>query len=271
MQKKTNKLILLIILVLASSCANQKHYAWKFVKNPNLQPILVIYDDNLYTVYNKPDASFDSLMQNKPPLIDKLVDNTTLHKLKTIYDSTLIAELKQIGFQTYTEQNISEFFSLGKPSWQLLIKQITFEEYRYIFTDDLYFSDYYITYDTILSDYEMNVWLELSPINNDSMPEYNFFSSFNMADMLKGKFTYNRNERLYKYDYSFYPIIENDFVNMAKNASLKHSQYLFDFFMNQFIFFNYKKANQTKEYMTFDRVNNKVIPAYTNRFIFLSD
>jgi hypothetical protein len=264
-------IFLFALFILATSCVNQKYYAWKFIKQPDLQPVLIISNPLLYKIYNEPDANIDSLMRNKPQLIHNLLDDTTLLNLKILYDSALFTNMRQMGFEIYTEENITDFFALGKPAWQLIIKQITFEEYRFIHSDDLYFPDYHITYDTILSDFEMNVWLDFSPVNNDTLPKYRFFSSFNVTDIIKGRFVYDRIDRLYRYDYSFYPVIEQDFFDMAQNSGLKHAQYIFDFFMNQFVFFNYKKASQTKEYLTFDRDQQKIIPANTKRFIFLSD
>jgi len=261
---------LLGLLLGLTACRGPQHTAKEFVKSPQLPSILFISDPNIYTEFFRPDEIRDSLNFFKPEKIMYMMDDTVVENLKYAYDQVFVRSATERGFQMFETDSIAGFFSSDMSRWQLSLVQITIEEHRVWFQDELNFNDYSVYFDTIISEFQFNVWFELIPVDADtSVPAHVFFSSVNVSDYINGKFTYDWGTRNYTYNYTFKPVNEYDVETLIISAAMKHADYLFDFYLNRYVFFNNHKTQKNKVYYNYDQRKKKVVPALDRRFVFL--
>ncbi len=200
------------------------------------------------------------------------LDDSIVSVLKEQYDSLVMQSLREAGFSVYDHNNLTQFFGNKGLMWQLSPVQITFEEHRIWYSDELPFSEYSYYFDTIFSEYQFNVWYELSPVNGDStVPVHMLFSSVKDSDRLRGRFIFDWNLKSYRYVYDFYESDSLVFLNISADAAKKHANYLYDFFLNRYLYFNSSGKNEKYVYYTFDREKRKIEPARDNRFIFIQN
>jgi hypothetical protein len=261
---------LLALLLVLTACRGPQQTAKEFAMSPQLPSILLISDPTIYTEFFRPDEIRDSLNFFKPEKIMHMMNDSVVENLKFAYNQVFVRSASEKGFQMYETDSITSFFSSNLSRWQLSLVQVTLEEHRVWFQDELNFSDYSVYFDTIISEFQYNVWFELIPVDADtSVPAHVLFSSVSVSDYINGKFTYDWGTRNYSYNYTFNPIDVYDIETMVIAAAMKHTDYLFDFFLNRHVFFNNKKSEKTKVYYSYDRRKKKVVPALDRRFVFL--
>lgn len=262
-------LVFLIVLGL-SSCNEPLKLARHFSDNPDLPAILFISDPLVLIEFYPPDECNDSLNRYKPNKIFSMVEDSLTDAMASMFDTLFQEQSVEKGFQLYNTDSIADFFMLQKVKWQLSLVQLTFEEHRIMFSDVVNFADFDVTFDTVISSFEMNAWFELSPVNADSLlPVHLLFASANVADGIDGRFTFNKITGNYDYSYTFYPVITDDIVQLVFDASVVFSEYLFDFYMNAHVYFRLREPEKYKFYFHFDHEKSTVYPAGGNRFIFL--
>jgi len=253
------------------SCTGPKYLAKEFVKNDELPVILFIASPEIYTEFFRPVGFSDSLDFYKPEKIMHLLDDTLVSLLSEIYTNAISERIHARGFTLFEQDSIAHFFDNNYEKWQLQLVQLTFEEHRIVFEDELTFTDNSVQFDTVISEYQMNVWYELIPINADStIPNHLLFASVSAQEIISGRFVYNQIVGEYIYKYEFFEANINDIFSMVAGASVSHANYLYDFFLNRYLYFNGNTHNnKIKQYYRYDIFRNKIIPALSNRFVFL--
>jgi hypothetical protein len=270
--KIRNNRLLIIALILQTACHSPQHVVREFVSRSDLPALLYISDPAMFIQFYRPDELTDSLNYFKPEKIMYYLDDSIVQNLKTMYDQIFMKSLTEQGFSVYGPDSISAFFSVEHLRWQLSPVQITFEEHRILFSRELPFNDYTVYFDTVISEYQFNVWLELSPVNGDStIPVHLLFHSASISDKMKGRFMFDWGLRAYKYGYDFSEADSFVFQQLVENTGSIHANYLFDFFLNRYLYFEKSKQPKKRIYYTYDAQRGKAIPARDNRFIFMQN
>jgi len=256
-------------LLIIVACNPTRKIGEKFTTNPELPPILVLFEPELYINYHKPNDNVDSLLRDKPPHIDKIINNESFDTIAINYKAEFIEQLKSFGFNVFNSENISDFFSMDTTAYQMTFVQMTIEEHRVDFSDEIKLDVTSVAFDTIISVFEFNVWIDFVPVSNDTLPKHLLFSSHSVADKILGRFGYVRREGNYFYNYTFFPVNVDDIIDLSLYAAKNHANYLFDYFMNRYIYFKYRKSDRVKYYYTYDKETGKIYNANMNRFIFM--
>ncbi len=267
---KGKYLICLIFSLLILSCSSPQRVAKEFLHKKELLPILYISNSAIYTEFYRPSEILDTLNYYKPEVLSSMLDDTLAGIMMNLYDEVFVDALRMYDFQVFTADSIAAFFSESRPAWQLSLVQTSIEEHRMWFEDEITFTDYSVIWDTVISQFQYNTWFELTPVNADSaIPTHLFFASVSVSDNINGRFVYDWGARVYSYVYDFYPVDVGDLFTLVASAAMTHGSYLFDFFLNRYVYFNCKKSEKMKFYFTYDIRKRKLLPAKENRFIFL--
>ncbi len=262
--------MLLIFLLSFWNCHPVRRTAQHFVQTENLPAILFFSTPAIYTEFFRPEEQRDSLNYYKPEKIMYYLDDTFLELFSVIYDSMLVNGLRSEGFRVFEQDSLADFFSFEGQKWQFSLQQITFEEHRLIYEDEITFTEYSVVWDTVISEFQFNVWFELLPVNKDtSVPAHVFFASLSISDDLEGKFVYDWGRGVYDYVYELTEVLSSDIMSLVAVAAIKHSEYLFDFFLNRHLYFSLPESKKSRIYYTWNRVKQKPVPAGYERFIFL--
>jgi len=263
-------LISCFILIAFSGCNSPQKMAKEYVLNAEMPKILFISSPVIYSEFYRPEKLKDSLNYFKPEKIMYFIDETFLNEFSEVYDKNMISAMRDRGFAVFEPDSVASFFSGAENSWQLSLQQVTFEEHRLNYEDEITFDDYSIIWDTVISECQLNVWFELSPVNADStVPTHMFFSSVSIADDLKGRFVYSWSLGGYDYVYTFTEVEVIDLYFLMATAVLNHSDYLYDFFLNRYLHFSTPVKKTKGVYYKWDRSKQKLLPAGTARFLFL--
>jgi len=257
-------------LVFLLACSSPKRVAREYARNVDLPSILYISTPFLYTEFHRPGEMGDSLNYFKPEKLVYALGDTLAEYLLNLYDSTFTASLRNMGFPLFSVDSIADFFSSERQKWQLSLVQASLEEHRIYIEDEVTFTDFSVVWDTVISEYQYNVWFELSPVNADStVPVHLLFASTHVSDHVKGRFVYDWGARVYRYSYDFRDIIAEDFILLFKEAAITNAEYLYDYFLNRYLYFHYRNPQKIKLYYTYDHQKNKISPARGKRFIFM--
>jgi hypothetical protein len=259
-----------VLLALLSGCHTSRKMAKEFVLSEEMPAILFISSPAVYSEFFRPDQLRDSLNYFKPEKILYFIDDIFINVFSATYDKIISAGMRERGFAVFETDSVAGFFSDSGDKWQLTLQQVTFEEHRLIYEDEITFDEYSIVWDTVVSEYQFNVWFELLPVNADTtVPTHVFFASASIVDNLKGRFVYDWGKGVYDYVYSFSEVEADDLYNLIAASALTHSDYLFDFFLNRYLHFSTPAHKNKGVYYTWDRMKQKLLPAGTDRFVFL--
>lgn len=257
-------------MILLSACAGPQRLAREFADKMELPAILFISDPNILIEFYRPDEPGDSLNFFKPEKISYFLDDTLLSDVISVYNNVFVESMRKKGFRVYESDAITQFFENSVEMWQLSPVQFSFEEHRIRMFDELSFTDYSIFFDTIISEYQFNVWIELNPVNGDStVPSHLFFTSSNISDRIKGRFVYDWMKRIHRYSYDFIEVNAFSFYILTANAANSHASYLYDYFLNRYLYFHYSKSHKLKYYYSYDWNKRRIVPAKDKRFVFL--
>ncbi len=263
--------IIVFILLPQQACITPKQLAKKFVLEKILPNVLFFSDPNILTDFYRADIDTAKSAYYMPEKISYMLNDTNLRLIKQLYDSTFIEETLKYGFCLFGKDSVSQFFlAEAEQKWKLSIVQISFEEHRIMYEDKIRFMDYSVVFDTIVSEFQLNTWYELTPVNDDSLfTPFLLFASVNVYDIIRGRFQYNWKTRMYEYNYDLFEVTIDDIFNLSATAAIMHSNFLFDFFLNRYVYYNIKKPQKIKIYYSYDRFSKKIVPARNNRFIFM--
>lgn len=246
------------------SCNTNKKFAKEFVRHENLPHILFISFPDIITKFVPSDFDIDSNLAYMPPKIHSMLTDSQIADYKLKYDSVFAASSLKAGFNFYKVDSLTQFFDKSAYGWQLNLAQITIEEHRFQYWDQANYSNFTVSFDTIISFYEFNVWYELIPVNNDTAKPVVLFATEFLQDNIRGKFVYNRQTGIYVYQYEFEEVNANDIAGLITNSADIHADYLFDYFLNVYLVSN-KKINDNT-FLSYDRNRNKILNSNRKRF-----
>lgn len=272
---KTNKFLYLAALFclygLNTYCNTNKKIINEFLSKPNPPVVLYISNPEIVTKFIPSDFYADSNLAFLPAKIHNMLSDEEIISLKKQYDSLFVKSLREVGFNVLTSDSLTNFFEKSNNNWKLSLAQITIEERRFNYGDQVSFSGFDVLFDTVFSIYEFNVWFELIPINNDTIKPVVLFAGNFVQDKINGRFVFNNNSRMYEYRYKFEEIKKDDISQLVVNSASTHSDYLFDYFLNKHLAKVENKVIETENLVRFDRNRNRVVKAEKNRFFVLDN
>jgi len=211
-----------------------------------------------------PEALKDSVSLAQSAVLGKVINKTFISLLYNgIFD-----EMKKRKFKVYNEDSIASFMQKDTTAWVFNLTQIELDEFNNPYTASQQFDTMTYYQDFDLNAASINLWFEVSQQNSDQDKGRVLFSSQFITDIVDGYFKRTFFSKDVNYIYQRKDITVDDVYNMAANFGAINASYIFDYFMNEYVYKKYKGQKKPK-YMHYDPVNKTIVPAAYNRFIFM--
>ncbi len=255
-------IILGLCLLFLASCLPEQKFARDFVKKGPKIRLLVTPPDYIYKYNHKgeqiegfakmTDKEQDSALFFSSLFIQRMNDSIILEN----YVNQFIAELRASNFDVYLPDQMEEFLTDKTQAYTVNISQIQLDEYIYPFEDKEPINDtvYYRKFD--LNAMDFSVWLELSKVNAEKPRKTVLYDSESAYDSFDGNFVVDPWTSSVRYKFHLDTLSLKDIYGMCGYLAKKHGEYLFDFFMNQWVAFNMPQTQYGTYYYHFNRKRN---------------
>lgn len=268
----------IFLLSFVSSCSVERKLAKEFVKSHDSISVLLIppawiFKTNLNTFLIE---DFDNLTADEQQR--QLYDSSRF--LKNIEDTLLISRffstmessLRKYGIYTFNHDEVVEFMSKKGLAYQITLAQMELEEDIYPYRAEEVFFDtalYYEDFD--LYKVGLNTWFEISKLNDTKATNNVLYASDYVTDELEGRFTSNIFTGEVKFKYNIYPLETEDVYTLAASAGERYAAYIYDYIVNQYIYFNLPIGEVPTTYLSYDHQSGVFFPAGDRRFLFLDE
>jgi hypothetical protein len=248
----------LILLVFAASCSMERKLAQGFISNPPPVSIQLFSPETLFKYNHKGELipGFDSLNASQQDsalfadsrYIQFIDDSTYLDK----YVNAFIDELRRIGFKVFVEQSLDTFLQTQPQAYLLSMAQVEIDEYLFPLEDSASFGDstFYKSFD--LNGVDASTWFEVSKINSTKPVKTVLRSTLTATDGFQGRFLLNGFSSDVLYKYKVDSLTVKDLYELASYAGRQHADYLFDYFMNQYVSINMPQGTVRRGYLHYD-------------------
>ena len=274
---KNCKIILGLSLLFLISCLPEQKLAQNFVKSGPKIRLMVTPPDYIYK-YNHKGEEIDGFAQ----MTDKQQDSALFYNslfIQRISDSAIledyvnqfITELRKANFDVYLPGELDSFLTDRTQAYKLTISQIQLDEYTYPLEDKEPINDtmYYKKFN--LNAMDFSVWFELSKVSSEKPRKTILYDSQSAYDSFNGTFVVDPWTNSVRYKYHLDTLSLSDVYDMARYLGRKHGEYLFDFFMNQWVAFNMPPNQYSSAYYHYNRKRNLMEPTDEDRFDILND
>lgn len=259
-----------------TSCTVEEKLARGFISNPPPVSIQLITPDGLLKFSHKGEAirGFDSLTSSgqdsalyfSSKFIRRVDDSIYLEK----YINSFIDELRISGFKVFLEASIDTFLKSQPQAYILSMAQVQLDEYTYPLEDSADFGDSTFYKHIDLDAVDASSWFEISKINTQKPGKTVLFSKFTATDGFSGKFLLSGFYPTVVYKYNIDSLAVSELYELAAYAGRKHADYLFDFFMNQYVSFHMPRGESMIGYLHYDRKRGFLGITEDERFTILS-
>ena len=258
MNKITNRIFLLAAaswLLIFPSCTIEKKLGKEFLLQAPTISIQLLAPDDLYKFSHKGEQihGFDSLSEPQQDsalyassqFIRFVDDSTFLDK----YVNSFIDELRGIGFRVYVDNNVDSILRKESQAYVVNMSQIQLDEYLQPYEDSQQFGDttYYKSFD--FNAVDASAWFELNKYNVVKPVKKVLYSSFTANDGFSGNFIMNSFTNSLKYRYKIDSLKLKDIYDLASYSGRRNANYLFDYFMNQYIAYNMPRGFEILGYL----------------------
>ena len=129
------------------------------------------------------------------------------------------------------------------------MSQVQLDEYFDPFEDSEQVGDtlFYKTFE--LNAVDASSWFELNKYNSVKPVKTVLFSSFTASDGFTGNFVMNNFTMNLRYRYKIDSLRMKDIYDLASYSGRRNAEYLFDYFMNQYISFNMPEGMEILGYL----------------------
>lgn len=261
--------IILFSLFYLFSCSEEKHLAKQFIADKDTINILLLKSD----VVNKknlkintdalPANTRDSIAVAESEILKNLKDTTFMNLLY----SALFDGINKKKFRIFTEERIDSFLLVHPAAYIFHLAQMEVDESNVNYSDSALYDStmYYQNFE--LTDIDINLWFEVSEQNGDQKTSRVLFSTASMYDQVDGYFHKTFFE-LPKYIYTRKDITTDDVYLLTSSFGNDNAGYIYDYFLNDFIYKNYKGTKKPK-YLHYNSQTGKIVASGYNRFIFM--
>ncbi|MCX6286334.1 MAG: hypothetical protein NTY96_04410 [Bacteroidetes bacterium] len=264
-------------LLFLVSCLPEQKLAQTFAKSGPKIRLMVTPPDYIYKYNHKgedidgfaqmTDKQQDSALFYSSLFIQRLSDSSLLEE----YINQFIAELRKANFEVYLPDQIDSFLSNQTQAYMVNISQIQLDEYTYPLEDKEPINDtvYYKKFN--LNAMDFSVWFELSKVNAEKPKKTILYDSQSAYDSFDGNFIVDPWTNTVRYKYHIDSLSLSDVYDMARFLGRRHGEYLFDFFMNQWVAFNMPQNQYSTYYYHYNRKRNMMEATDEDRFQILND
>jgi hypothetical protein len=279
LKHKFSSVILWVSLLAAmASCSTERKIAKEFLQQRDSISVLLIPPDYLFKTNlnahliegsDELDAAEKDRVLLDSSRFLRFVDDTMI---MARYYSAMESTLRKYGIYTYRQDEIVEFMETGKMAYQVANVQLEIEESIYPYRAQDVFQDTVVFYEDFdLDRVSINSWFEISKLNDAGAVNNVLYASDFVTDELEGRFVSNIFTGEVKFKYNMYPLETEDIYSLAARAGQRYAGYIFDYIMNQYIYFGFPQGRQPATYLTYDHDARLLYPASDNRFIFLDE
>jgi hypothetical protein len=234
--------IILPILGLMSSCSPEYPLAKTYIKQMPKGSVLLmrpdfIYKNNLlrFELSDKMrETEKDSVAFYRSRFVQYISDSAFLEN----YLSSFIDRLLAGGFDVYAQDYLDSFMNAGSPAYIVNLAQLQLEESRDTTYEATGESDDEGNYDyqnLQINTVRLNSWIEVTELNADSGKMKKLFFATSLArDGVTGHLSIVPPGE-FRYTYSIDSLNMNDLYDLASQSGKTYGNYLYDYFMNEYI------------------------------------
>ncbi len=231
----------LLLLLVFPSCTMERKLGKEFLAQTPQISIEVYTPVNLYKFSHKGEKipGFDSLsgpqqdsaLYASSRFIRYVDDSTLLDK----YVNAFIDGLREIGFRVFVDSNVDTILRTEQQAYVVNMSQVQLDEYFEPYEDSEPVGDTVFYKSFELNSVDASCWFELNKYNVVKPVKTLLYSSFTASDGFTSNFIMNDFNMTLKYRYKIDSLKMNDIYDLASFSGRRHANYLFDYFMNQFI------------------------------------
>jgi hypothetical protein len=172
-------------------------------------------------------------------------DSTFLDK----YVNAFIDELRAIGFRVFVDANVDTILRTEPQAYIVNISQVQLDEYFEPYEDSEPVNDTVYTKTFELNAVDASSWLEVNKYNAVKPVKRVLYSSFTASDGFTGNFVMNGFSMNLRYRYKIDSLLVHDIYDLASFSGRQNANYLFDYFMNQFIAYHMPEGMEILGYL----------------------
>lgn len=266
MRKSFHILLLILVVVSLGSCSMERRLAAKYIKETKPGAILLLAPELVYKSSFKvpPMDDFKSLPQEVKDSITYFNSDLVQYCDDSIYISEFMESLNRgldyFGYDVYYNQPADKFLNSGNETSLIInLAQIQLEEYIEVIKEQIAFDPDSTNVAAIyLTAINFNNWIELTRLNHvKSEPEL-LFSTQTITDDLNGNFRYYPLTSTFDYEYTIDSLTVNNLYSSAAELGFKHSQWIFDYIMNEYVKLNLPPKQKQEKFFTYDFRNKEI-------------
>jgi hypothetical protein len=264
------KFLLLSIFVLSAiglmmSCSPEYKLAKNYIKqNPKGSILLMrpdfVYKSNMmrFDLSDKmSDDEKDSVAFYRSSFVQYINDSAFLDE----YISSFVDRLLAGGFDVYAQEYIDSFMISGSPAYIVNLAQLQLDESRdttYEATGESDDEGNFVYQDIQINTVHLNSWIELTELNADSGKVKKVFYASSLArDGISSRLNIVPPGEL-RMTYKIDSLEMNDLYDLAAKSGRTYGNYLYDYFMNEYIHKSIPPWVQPQKYLHYDLDLNRV-------------
>jgi hypothetical protein len=168
------------------------------------------------------------------------------------YVNSFIDELRGIGFTVFLDGNVDTILRVQPQAYIVSMAQVQLDEYFSPYEDSEPIGDsvFYKSFD--LNAVDASSWFEVNKYNAVRPKKTVLYSSFTASDGFNGNFIYNDMAGTLRYRYRIDSLKVKDIYDLAAYAGRQNADYLFDFFMNQYIVYHMPQDMEILGYLHYN-------------------
>ncbi|MEI6900823.1 MAG: hypothetical protein WCL00_13170, partial [Bacteroidota bacterium] len=236
--------------------------AKQFIPLPSSIDLQLFTPDNLFKFNHKGEeiehfstmsaAQQDSALYSRSLYMQFVNDSSFMER----YINSFIDELRAFGFAVYLDHEVDSLLQRKPQSYIVNISQVQLDEYTFPLEDSEPYGDSVLYKSFQLNGVDLSSWFELSKINAKNPRKTVLYSSFNATDGFEGRFVMNPMTNGVRYKYKVDTLNMKDLTNLAVQSGKQNADYLFDYFMNQYILHNLPENTEPRGWYHYDRIDH---------------
>lgn len=266
------------LLLFLSACTLEQKIGQHFIKeDADNYAIMVIPPDFLYKSNLKTQDIKNFKYLNQQERDSALFENSYL--LRYIADSIFIDNyisnftglLSEYGIRYYDPSDFDAFLNHKGHNYIVSLAQIELEEYRTVITtEEILGEEDYYNEEFPLNTMNVNSWFEVSKLNDTtSSKKQVLYASHYIFDGFESRLSENPFSGEVTFKYSIDSINVQSIYDFAKFLGQKYAAYLYDYFLNSYIFEKYPANKEPEIYLHYDHKRKVTYSAEDDRFLFM--
>ncbi|MGE5424695.1 MAG: hypothetical protein ACM3N9_04980 [Syntrophothermus sp.] len=270
MKTKAKILLILPALLLLFACTPEKKLARDFVNMPK-KIRLQVFPPELVFKYNHKGEKIedfkkmneqqqDSALYFGSDFIQYVSDSIYLER----YINNFLDETRKLGFEVFLDNQTDTFLQDQQQAYVLNMAQVQLDEYTYPHKDSetIYDTVYSKTFN--LNGVDASSWFELSKVNSSKKTV--LYSTFTASDAFDGGFYIDPFTSAIHYKYNIDSLHVRDIYDLATYAGRRQADYLFDYFMNNYVTLHMPPGTAPSGYLRYDRYDKSIYITDDERF-----